>query len=157
MNVDQFRLITHEKIREASDRNSCTVKSVGEACNLLEGIKAIEEIKLKTKRIFKFSARYLLTDSFNVNFYKNESMRGKYAFKIRDGRNCYETILWSFDGSKMNEFKDIIPKIFNSLLTDEHLDVENSLFHHLPQEEVVELEKVHYEGVCAANGISVSG
>lgn len=165
--VDIFRQIDHNIFTKFV--NNIGSKGMGEAYIMHEAIKIIEERDLVGKRIFKITGRYRLADSFDIDFYKNEDLIGKYAHKINlwdvsvDGFNqhretvvYFETRLWSFCGSLFEEYKQTLDNIFAVLMKSFGQPMCNlERCHHalIPHNKVFELETAHVVGCTANDGV----
>ena len=86
------------------------------------------------KRVFKLSGRYRLAESFDISFYDNPDLAGKYAFKINewdvstdnfrtDRRRVvyFETRLYSFCGSLFYEYAEIVKANFHVKIGRAHV------------------------------------
>lgn len=157
--VDVFKSTSQDEMMKQFNLRSdgdlhWKIKSVGETYNLLQGIATIEDLKLIPKRIFKITARYRLKDSFNPMIYEEES---RYVFKSNEGRDCFETIFWSFGGEKIEHAKSLLKNVLDHILANKHKDIETSIFHLIEKDEVLQLNELHYAGICAPNGIQIDG
>jgi hypothetical protein len=108
------------------------------------------------KRIFKFSARTILEDSFNISEYDN--LFGKFVFKkrIKSWMNppvisdLLITRAFSFCPSLIDIYLEVIGK--NIPLLQQGFDTEHAHFHNIPQQHLVEFERIHCFGWLAGNG-----
>jgi len=106
------------------------------------------------KRIFKFSARSELEDSFNIKEYDN--MFGKYVFKKAiptwmpnyTGK-LFITRLFSFCSSLVDNYCVVIQK--NMTVLDQ-IDTEHAHWVNIPKEHLVEFDRTHCWGWLAGNG-----
>ena len=106
-----FDLSEHPNVRKSSEEGK---KSEAENMLLYFTLHALKQNNLlkDVKRIFKFSARSELEDTFDISEYDN--LFGKYVFKTRNvswmARTiyCIDTRLWSFDFSMMDEVNQLI-------------------------------------------------
>lgn len=109
-----------------------------------------------TKRIFKFSGRSLLEDSFDIKEYDN--LFGKFVFKTRipTWMNpphipfLYITRMFSMCPSLIDTYLQVIQA--NLQLVDQGFDTEHAHFAHIPQQYVKEFDKLHCWGWLAGNG-----
>jgi len=106
------------------------------------------------KRIFKFSARSELEDSFDIREYDN--MFGKYVFKkavptwMPNGpSNLFITRLFSFCSSLVDNYCVVIQK--NMLILGQ-IDTEHAHWVNIPKEHLVEFDRTHCWGWLAGNG-----
>lgn len=113
------------------------------------------------KRIFKYSARTILTDDFNIDEYDN--LFGKYVFKkaipswmdetrktnITD--HLYITRMYSFCPSLLDNYLQALQPILNNVISH-GIDTEHSHYLCLDKRHVVEFDKLHCQGILAGNG-----
>jgi len=106
------------------------------------------------KRIFKFSARSELEDTFDIREYDN--LFGKYVFKkaihtwMSNGpEKLFITRLFSFCSSLVDNYLSVIQK--NIPMTNQ-MDTEHAHWVNIPKEYLVEFDKVHCWGWLAGNG-----
>ena len=108
------------------------------------------------KRIFKYSARSGLEDSFDIKEY--DGLFGKFVFKKRMktwmGSNTIPSLLitrlFSFCPSLIDTYLDVIRK--NLILVNQGYDTEHAHFQNIPQQYLVEFDKIHCWGWLAGNG-----
>lgn len=111
-------------------------------------------------RIFKISARYQLTDRFNIDEYNKLEYKSKFVFKItpwkfwneQTGNEYfkifYETRLWSMDKELITMFEKLLPEVFlYSFINNENIEV--SLHNILPKQYVLIKEKLGLTGTMA--------
>lgn len=131
-------------------------KSTAENALLFFTLHTLKQNNLlkNVKRIFKFSARSELEDSFDIKEYDN--LFGKYVFKkaiptwMTNGpQNLFITRLFSFCSSLVDNYLLIIQK--NIPLTNQ-IDTEHAHWVNIPKEHLVEFDKVHCWGWLAGNG-----
>ena len=105
------------------------------------------------KRIFKFSARSELEDTFDIKEYDN--LFGKYVFKkaipswMNSTDSLFITRLFSFCPSLVDDYFGVIQK--NMPLLNQ-MDTEHAHWVNIPKEYLVEFDKVHCWGWLAGNG-----
>lgn len=106
------------------------------------------------KRIFKFSARTELEDTFDIKEYDN--LFGKYVFKkaiptwMNNGpENLFITRMFSFCISLFDNYLQVIQK--NMPLLNQ-IDTEHAHWVNIPKQHLVEFDKVHCWGWLAGNG-----
>ena len=107
-----------------------------------------------TKRIFKFSARSELEDTFDIKEYDN--LFGKYVFKkaiptwMGNGLDkLFITRMFSFCPSLFDDYLQVIQKNLPLL---NQIDTEHAHFLNIPEKYLVEFDKVHCWGWLAGNG-----
>ena len=105
------------------------------------------------KRIFKFSARSELEDTFDIKEYDN--LFGKYVFKkaipswMNSTDSLFITRLFSFCPSLVDDYFGVIQKNMPLL---NRMDTEHAHWVNIPKEYLVEFDKVHCWGWLAGNG-----
>jgi hypothetical protein len=131
-------------------------KSTAENILLFYTIQTLKQNNLlkNVKRIFKFSARSELEDSFDITKYDN--LFGKYVFKkaistwMSNGtEKLFITRMFSFCTSLVDNYLSVVQK--NVLLTD-RIDTEHAHWVNIPKEHLVEFDKIHCWGWLAGNG-----
>ena len=119
--------------------------------------KSIHEIK----RIFKFSARTILEDDFDINEY--DDLYGKYVFKksipswmsserktnITD--HLYITRMYSFCPSLLDNYLQTLQPILNNVI-QHGIDTEHSHYLCLDRRYVIEFDRVKCSGIVAGSG-----
>jgi hypothetical protein len=108
------------------------------------------------KRIFKFSGRSVLEDSFDIKEYDN--MFGKFVFKTRiptwmqqdQVSHLFITRLFSMCPSLIDTYLGVIQN--NLRLVDAGYDTEHAHFANIPKQHLVEFDKIHCWGWLAGNG-----
>jgi hypothetical protein len=113
------------------------------------------------KRIFKYSARTILTQDFDISVYDN--MFGKYVFKKalpswmpEDRKNTitdhlYITRMYSFCPSLLDNYMMTQQYIFNDVVNSS-IDTEHAHYKCLDKQYVVEFDKLHCNGIVAGSG-----
>jgi hypothetical protein len=111
-----------------------------------------------TKRIFKFSARSTLHDTFDISVYND--LEGKYVFKKRVPTwmtdksfvdHLYITRMFSFCPTLIPDYIETIAKNI-AVITQKHVDTEHAHFYSLDKDLVVEFDTIHCEGIMAGTG-----
>ena len=108
------------------------------------------------KRIFKFSGRTILEESFDISEY--DELFGKFVFlkRIPTWMNQNQvshlliTRMFSMCPSLIDTYLNIIPK--NLQLVDAGFDTEHAHFANIPKQYLVEFDKLHCWGWLAGNG-----
>ena len=108
-------------------------------------------------RVFKITGRAELTEDFDILFYKTPEVKNKYVFKksvvswISKEKKLYDTRLWSFDYSSIDEVSEILVKSFE-LANRSGLDIEHVYYQLIPTEKVVEKDIVGLKCLVASDG-----
>lgn len=137
------------------------LKSPGENVMLFHTLLSLKQnpqlspILNQVKRIFKYSARTILEESFDIKEYDN--LFGKFVFKKRltSWKNpndyLFITRLYSFCPSLVDIYLEVLQKnlhLFNSGVPD----TEHAHFINIPKNHLIEFDKVHCWGWLAGNG-----
>jgi len=119
--------------------------------------KSIHEIK----RIFKYSARTILENDFDINEYDN--LYGKYVFKksipswmsperkINITDHLYITRMFSFCPSLIDNYLQTLQPILNNVITH-GIDTEHSHYLCLDKRYVAEFDRLKCAGIVAGSG-----
>jgi len=158
--IQQF---TNGYIDLSEDPNAryCAVnglKSHGENYMMLTTLSILKDHNFlkDVKRIFKFSARSILEDDFNINDYDN--MFGKFVFKKRivswhnPNNHLLITRMFSLCPSLFDIYQRVLLQNLNDLSNNVAPDTEHIHFLNIPQEYLVEFDKLHFWGWLAGNG-----
>ena len=109
----------------------------------------------QVKRIFKYSSRTVLDDTFNIHEYDN--LFGKFVFKNRlpswrsPDESLFITRLYSFCPSLLEIYLQVLQTNLE-LLSKGVPDTEHAHFINIPKEYLVEFDKIHCWGWLAGNG-----
>jgi hypothetical protein len=115
---------------------------------LLEAIDTIKKLKLDVDRVFKLTARYKLSDKFNVDEYID--IKEKYCFRpLQETDNySYHTRLWSFCYSIINDCEDMLRKSLVTITRD-MINIEEAIFKNIDTNLVINKSIIHIEGALA--------
>lgn len=155
-------------LSEEPNTRFCAVnglKSHGENCLLLATLLTIKnDVRLSkmlssVNRIFKFSARSQLEDTFDIDDYNNTF--GKFVFKKRiptwtgDAKfgadHLLITRMWSMCPSLMDTYLSVLQENLK-LLSNGMVDTEHAHFVNIPKDHLIEFEKINCWGWLAGNG-----
>jgi hypothetical protein len=141
------------------------LKSHGENCLLFATIATLKQdiglskMLSSVNRIFKFSARSELEDSFNIKDYDNTF--GKFVFKKRiptwtgdvkfGADHLLITRMWSMCPSLIDTYLSVIQENLK-LLSNGIADTEHAHFVNIPKQYLTEFDKIHCWGWLAGNG-----
>ena len=151
-----FDLSEHPNVRRSSEEGK---KSEAENMLLYFTLHTLKQNNLlkDVKRIFKFSARSELEDSFDISEYDN--LFGKYVFKraiptwmepsISRPSHLLITRMWSMCPSLVDNYLSVIMK---NLPLVQEVDTEHAHWANIPKEYLVEFDKIHCWGWLAGNG-----
>jgi len=114
----------------------------------------------EVKRIWKYSSRTTLNDSFDP---KEHDHFGKYVFKKRISswmpeekkKNITDHLLitrmYSFCPSLVSDYLPVLQNCFQDVLKDQ-IDTEHAHYKNINKEYLIELDKIHCQGVVAGSG-----
>jgi len=140
-------------VRKFSEHN---MKSHAENTLMFYTILTLQQNNLlkDVKRIFKFSARSELENTFDIKEYDN--LFGKYVFKKAipswmpgNTNSLFITRLFSFCPSLVDNYFTVIQKNLSLL---NQMDTEHAHWVNIPKEYLVEFDKIHCWGWLAGNG-----
>jgi hypothetical protein len=130
--------------------NKNGAKGAGEAYMLLVALDLVKQLNLTPKRLFKISARYKLSNEFNINFY--DTVTNKYVFKTRNtneyGLVSLHARLWSVCGSLISNMKELVSQSLYKHIA-EATTIEEAMFKIIDKDLLVEVEQIHCEGIIA--------
>lgn len=165
--VDLFHQIEHNIFTLFA--NDIGSKGMGEAYIMYKSLELIKEHNLLGKRVFKITGRYNLADSFDISYYDNPELIGKYAHKINqwdvstdnfvnDRRRVvyFETRMWSFCYTLFDDYKSLLQNIFKLMVSsigEPMCNLEMCHWQLTPKHKVFEVETMHIEGYTADNGL----
>lgn len=165
--VDVFHQINHNIFTLFA--NDIGSKGMGEAYIMQEALNIIKEKNLIGKRIFKITGRYYLANSFDISYYDNPELIGKYAHKInqwdvstdnfvshRERVVYFETRLWSFCYTLLDDYQVLLKNIFKLMVSsigEPMCNLEMSHWRLTPVDKVFEIQTAHVEGYTADNGL----
>lgn len=155
--VDYFMDVTqHDTMKQLSQGQAKSQSEALMTLLFLDTIKNNERFKVYD-RIFKMTGRMELYDGFSMNSY--EGLTGKYVFQNRIAtwmptpyRNCthlYNTRLYSFCSTLIDTHIEVLKEIFSYLGP---VDLEHAMFACVPENLVVEFDKVYSKGIEASSG-----
>ena len=134
------------------------LKTPSEIYNMSNAIRYLKYLNLNDiDRVFKITGRAELTEDFDILFYKTPEVKNKYVFKnsvvswISKEKKLYDTRLWSFDYSSIDEVSEILVKSFE-LANRSGLDIEHVYYQLIPTEKVVEKDIVGLKCLVASDG-----
>jgi len=165
--VDLFHQIEHNIFTLFV--NDIGSKGMGEAYIMYKALELIEQHNLLGKRVFKITGRYYLAESFDISYYDEPELIGKYAHKInqwdvskdnfvnhRERVVYFETRLWSFCSSLFDDYRILLQQIFKLIVSsigEPMCNLEMSHWQLTPRDKVFEVETIHVEGHTADNGL----
>ena len=152
-----------EQIRELSKtgrKSEAEIVLLLRTLFLLKQHPELSKLMYSVKRIFKYSARSLLQKKFNISIYDNADLFGKYVFKQRIKTwmpdkslvdHLFITRFFSLCPSLIDDYIRTLNKALNSCATY-GIDTEHAHFKQTNKKYVVELQRVHVEGIMAGTG-----
>jgi len=150
-----------KQLASAGQKSQSEIVLLFKTLQALKGNPQLHPIMQDTKRIFKFSARSILHDSFDIKEYDN--LFGKYVFKTRipswlsqdkqkqTTDNLFITRMYSMCPSLIDDYLQTLVKCYNS--TNDHgIDTEHAHYQHIDKKYLIEFDKLHCEGIMAGTG-----
>jgi hypothetical protein len=153
------RLLILSDIPLVQDLGNKFLKSSAETLNLSLAFDFIKSFKLpNVKRIFKLTGRGELADEFDISYYENPELIGKYVFKKRitswndPQKSLVSTRCWSFCYSLFDETHEMLARVFNGCMYVGP-DVEHVIFSELDLTKLVEKDMVHFKCQISRTGL----
>ncbi len=126
---------------------------------LMKQSPELMKLMYSVRRIYKFSARTILHDEFDV---AEHDYFGKYVFKKRmptwlagevaeTFTDLLITRLFSFCPSLIDDYS-IVCRRNIGVIQDAGIDTEHAHFFNIEPDRLVELDKIHCQGVMASTG-----
>jgi len=131
--------------------------------SLLKQNPELSKMMASVKRVFKYSARSILLNNFNISLYDNSKLFGKYVFKTRVSSwvkdksitdHLLQTRFYSFCPSLIDNYMQTLLKALNSCMKY-GIDTENAHFREIDKRYLVELNKLYCKGILAGTGEEV--
>ena len=144
------------------DLSNKGMKSLAENVLLFNTIQTLRnspetaQMMSSVKRIFKFSARTILEDSFDASEYDN--LFGKFVFKKRIPTwmnppvisDLLITRMFSLCPSLIDTYLSVVGQNIQAI--QQGFDTEHAHFYNIPKQHLVEFDKLHCHGWLAGNG-----
>jgi len=151
-----------EQIRELSQtgrKSEAEIALLLKTFFLLKQHPDLSKLMYSVKRIFKYSARSLLQNKFKISIYDNAKLYGKYVFKERLPSwtdksitdHLFITRFFSLCPSLIDDYIRTLNKALNTCMTH-GIDTEHAHFKETNKKYVVELRRIHVEGIMAGTG-----
>jgi hypothetical protein len=156
--INQLQTIPHKD----------TAQNLSELVVLNKAFKIIKDNKLfdGVDRIFKISARYWLTEKFDLSRYEQSDVKGKYVLtkkmmsqfpKIATGQSLqYMVRLYSLDNSLFDDFTDRLKTMTvhmqERVNAGGYIDVEHLFCKFLPSDKLMEIARSGVAGNISKNG-----
>lgn len=151
-----------------STENWDVVKNVTEVMCFLQ---ALDKLKKSSsfegiERIFKISGRYYLNDDFDIDYYKNysvknhivvkKSLESQFSFNLTQVKRQFMSRLWSWPTSLIDEIIDVYGQglVFmqQRILDSGYVDIEHILYKFLDHQKIIEKDPIGVEGFLGPNG-----
>ena len=143
-------------------KNVTEVMCFMQALDILKSSNAFEGIG----RIFKLSGRYYLDDNFNIEYYKNysvkshvvvkKSIESQFSFNLTGVKRQFMSRLWSWPTGLLDEIVDVYQQglvyMQERILDSGYVDIEHVLYKFLDHEKVIEKDFVGVQGYLGPNG-----
>jgi len=153
--VDYFLLLSDNP--QVKHLGSIFQKSSAESVSLRLTVEYVKSLNLPITRIFKVTGRGYLSDDFDISYYENPELKGKYVFKNRivswmspDVR-LLSTRCWSFSYELLPEVLVLLEKTAIGCL-ETGRDLEHVIYEHIDKSELVEKPIIGYNCRISLNG-----
>lgn len=140
--VDYF--VTLSNHSHAIELGNAGNKSAGECYIMIVALDIIKNLNFKNiNRIFKITGRSELTDDFDIEYYSNDDLRGKFVFKtpviswMSPSLKLVDTRLWSFSYDMIDDVDIMIREAYEKCMTGT-LDLEHVYYNLLDKEKLIE-------------------
>jgi hypothetical protein len=153
--VDVFFMLSD--IPEVNLLGSSFKQSSAESLSMKLTLGHIKSLNIPLKRVFKLTGRGYLTDDFDISYYDDESLKGKYVFRTRivswmdPNVRLLSTRCWSFDYSLIDEAIALMQATtigcFNT-----NKDLEHVIFEHIDKSKLAEKDVVGFDCRISLNG-----
>lgn len=130
------------------------LRSIAESISFIYFLSWFKQQDFKSKRIYKLSGRYRLSDDFilDADEFKDsfvfstalDSWMSKQQQEVVGIDKLFRVRLWHMDYNLLNTFTETLPKILQDC-AQYNIDVEHSYYKNLHTYKIVELNKI---GVC---------
>ena len=147
-----------EKIKFLSQHG---LRSLAETWSFMGLMEWFKQQDFKSKRIYKLSGRYQLSDDFVLNdpSYDNafvfstalDSWMPEIQQKEAGVNKLYRLRCWHMDYNLLDTFAEVLPKVFEDCSTY-HIDVEHAYYKHLHTNKIIEVPKIGVTGYIAPSG-----
>lgn len=147
------------------------VKNVTEVMCFRNALEKLEDsgVIADLDRIFKFSGRYLIDDTFDIGFYeeyKNKNCiviskprRSQFPLEVTGVELQYMSRLWSWPTELNKEiietYGNMLSYMFERLTNGGYADIEHCLYKFLDRNKVIEKEPIGVAGNISPNGMAV--
>ena len=155
--VDRLLVLSDNAL--VQDLGNKFLKSSAETLNLSMTFDFIKSLQMKgVKRIFKLTGRGELAEEFDISYYENPDLYGKYVFKKRitswmnPEKSLVSTRCWSLCYSLFDETHEMLARVFAGCM-NVGPDVEHVIFSELDLSKLVEKDMVYFRCQISRTGI----
>ncbi len=150
-----------------STDNWDVVKNVTEVMCFLQALDKLKNSNAfdRIDRVFKLSGRYHLDDNFNIEYYKNYSVKShvvvkrsfesQFAFNLTRVKRQFMSRLWSWPTELLDEIIEVYRQglvyMQERILDSGYVDIEHVLYKFLDHEKVIEKDFVGVQGYLGPN------
>lgn len=128
------------------------IKGSLETHSIIESFGVVKLIDSPISRIFKITGRYQLMDSFDLSYYENPELHGRYVFKSRANTETKSKKIipfiycefWSISFDLIDDAVDMLYRIFYHSLAEED-SVECLFFKEVQKTKLIEIPMIHVE------------
>lgn len=152
------KFISLTENEQSNKLSSIGAKSLAETFVMMVAIDyLIKENLHGVTRIFKLTGRGELTDDFDINYYNQFDLIGKYVFKrsvaswMDPKVKLVDTRIWSFCHTLLPDIRNLLPKVFEMCLNT-GLDVEHSYYSLIDKSVLVEKDLMGFKCQISSTG-----
>ena len=143
---------------ELADLGKQGLKSPAECYSMYLSIAFVEQLKLSNiRRVFKLTGRGRLTDDFDISYYNDPALQGKFVYKKRvqswmsNDMYLVDTRISSFCYSILPEAKEMMKELITYCMQSGR-DVEHCTFEIIDKDKLIEKDVLGYECQISSNG-----
>lgn len=157
--VDYFiSLFNHSRALELGNMG---LKSPAECYIMIVALDIIQNLNIPDiRRIFKITGRAELTDNFNIDYYDDPALNGKYVFQtpviswMSPSLKLVNTRLWSFSYDLLDEVNQIVRAAYNDCMNTNY-DLEHVYYKLINKDKLVGQKVIGLKCQVAGNGVMV--
>jgi len=134
------------------------LKDAAECYIMIVALDIIKNLNFKNvRRIFKITGRSELTDDFDINYYSDPEIKGKYVFKapvvswISPTLRFLDTKIWSFSHDMIDETDKLVRGVYDKIMS-ETLDMHHIYFKLIDKEKLIEKDVIGLFVQSSKNG-----
>lgn len=151
-----------------STDNWDVVKNVTEVMCFMQALDKLKnsDAFVGIDRVFKLSGRYHLNENFNIEYYKNYSVKShivvkksyesQFSFNLTKVKRQFMSRLWSWPIGLLDEVIDVYRQgliyMQERILDSGYVDIEHVLYKFLDHQKIIEKDSIGVQGFLGPNG-----